>query len=139
MITISRLPALLIAGSILAPVVAQQVAEEQPRSLEQRFQARLDELRTANGFPGASLAAVLADGKTIAVSSGFADVENEVPLTSEDRLPSGSTGKTYVLAVFLQLVDEGKVGLDDLLSKYLREEEWFLDSPTTTRSRCAAC
>lgn len=37
----------------------------------------------------------------------------------------GSTGKTFVAAVALQLVSEGKLDLDAPMSKYLGEELWF--------------
>ena len=39
--------------------------------------------------------------------------------TPNDLLLQGSVGKTYVSAVALQLVHEGKIGLDDKIKKYL--------------------
>src|SRR5690606_34417756 len=42
-----------------------------------------------------------------------------------DRMLAGSTGKTFAAATALQLVKEGKIGLDDKVSKYLGAEEWF--------------
>ena len=38
---------------------------------------------------------------------------------------SGSIGKTYVAAVMLQLVAEGRAGLDDPVSRWLGGETWF--------------
>jgi D-alanyl-D-alanine carboxypeptidase len=43
----------------------------------------------------------------------------------------GSTGKTYVSAVALQLVKEGKINLDDMASKYFTDsdKDWFSRLP----------
>ncbi|MGH9768604.1 MAG: serine hydrolase domain-containing protein, partial [Blastocatellia bacterium] len=42
-----------------------------------------------------------------------------------DRMLAGSIGKTYVSAVALQLVEEGKLSLDDKIEKWLGKEPWF--------------
>lgn len=46
-------------------------------------------------------------------------------MTPESRLPSGSTGKTFVAALVLQLVAEGKLRLDDPVSRWLGKEPWL--------------
>jgi len=42
---------------------------------------------------------------------------------------AGSVGKTFFGAVALQLIAEGRIGLDDPISKYLGEETWFARLP----------
>jgi D-alanyl-D-alanine carboxypeptidase len=42
-----------------------------------------------------------------------------------DRMPAGSVGKTFAAATALQLIKEGKIGLDDKIEKYLGHEQWF--------------
>jgi len=91
------------------------------------LQARLDEVRETSGFPGATLAVVLADGRNINLASGLADPEEGIPMKPEDRMFSGSTGKTFVAVVVLQLVEEGALGLDQPLS------EFFGDTPGLAR------
>jgi D-alanyl-D-alanine carboxypeptidase len=59
------------------------------------------------------------------VASGLADVENNIPLAPSDRMLSGSIGKTYVAAVALQLVQEGRLKLDDRIERWLGREAWF--------------
>jgi D-alanyl-D-alanine carboxypeptidase len=76
-------------------------------------------------FPGVTVGFVLADGRSAGVSSGFADAAGKVPLKPGDRMLAGSIGKTFVAAVVLQLVEEGKVGLDDRLEKWLGKEPWY--------------
>ena len=45
---------------------------------------------------------------------------------------AGSVGKTFVAAVALQLIKEGKFALDDKISKYLGKEEWFSRLPNSS-------
>jgi D-alanyl-D-alanine carboxypeptidase len=49
---------------------------------------------------------------------GFADLATRRPLTLADHFRIGSNTKTFVISVLLQLVDEGKLHLDDPLSRF---------------------
>jgi D-alanyl-D-alanine carboxypeptidase len=49
------------------------------------------------------------------------------------RLLQGSVGKTYVAAIALQLVQEGRLSLDDPISKHLGREPWFHRLPNASR------
>jgi D-alanyl-D-alanine carboxypeptidase len=49
---------------------------------------------------------------------GFADLATRRPLTAADHFRIGSNTKTFVISVLLQLVDEGKLHLDDPLSRF---------------------
>ena len=46
-----------------------------------------------------------------------------------DRMLAGSTGKTFAAATALQLIKEGKIGLDEKVEKYLGSEPWFSRLP----------
>ena len=96
-----------------------------PEVIQAALQTLLDSVRNAGRWPGASLAVALPDGRIVSVASGLADTSAKVPLKTSDRLLSGSVGKTYVAAVALQLVSEGKLDLDAKISKYLGSEPWF--------------
>jgi D-alanyl-D-alanine carboxypeptidase len=100
-------------------------AEQDLGSLRERLQSSLDDLRSKAEFPGVSVGFVLPDGRSAGAASGYADVENKTPLKPTDRLLAGSVGKMFVAAVVLQLVEEGKIGLDDPVSKWLGREPWF--------------
>ncbi len=93
--------------------------------LRAALQARLDAFVAAGRVPGVSAGVVLADGTSLALAAGLADREKQTPLRPEDRLCAGSTGKTFVAAVALQLAGEGKLDLDALVGEYLGEEKWF--------------
>jgi D-alanyl-D-alanine carboxypeptidase len=88
-------------------------------------QLKLDEARAAAKFPGATVGFVLPDGRSGSVSTGFADLETRTPLKPSDRMLAGSIGKSFVAATALQLVQEGRLSLDEKIERWLRREPWF--------------
>jgi CubicO group peptidase (beta-lactamase class C family) len=60
------------------------------------------------------------DGQ-IALAKGFglANVELQVPVKPETVFQSGSVGKQFTATAVMMLVEEGKIGLDDRVNKYL--------------------
>lgn len=91
---------------------------------EEKLKSELEKIRQELNIPGINLALVTPD-KHIAVSVGYSDKENKILMNPEDVMFSGSTGKTFCAAIILQLIDEGKLGVDDQISKYFGQEEWF--------------
>lgn len=68
--------------------------------------------------PGLSIA-VVQDGKVVkAQGYGFANLEHKVPATADTIYQSGSVGKQFTSAAVMLLVEDGKIGLDDNISKY---------------------
>jgi CubicO group peptidase (beta-lactamase class C family) len=61
----------------------------------------------------------------LAKGYGMANVELDVPVKPETVFQSGSVGKQFVSAAVMMLVEEGKVSLDDSVTKY------FPDAPDT--------
>jgi CubicO group peptidase (beta-lactamase class C family) len=71
--------------------------------------------------PGIALL-VIRDGKAIKQQGyGFSNVELQVPVTPETIFQSGSVGKQFTATAVMMLVEEGKVSLDDPLTKYFPE------------------
>ena len=120
------LSAALLGGCAGAPAASSAPASD---ALSTALQRKLDSLRAAGGFPGASLAVVLRDGRSAAVATGYADTAARTPLRPSDRLMQGSVGKTYVAAVAMQLVHEGRLSLDAPISTYLGSRPWFSRLP----------
>jgi len=114
---------LLTFALLLAPALSNA------QDLRTLLQARLDSLHRAGSFAGAQLAVALPDGRTIAVATGWADTAKREAMTTTHLLPSGSVGKTYVSAVAMQLIHEGKFSLDDKVSTYLGDEAWYARLP----------
>jgi CubicO group peptidase (beta-lactamase class C family) len=74
-------------------------------------------------IPGLALL-VSRNGKIVrAEGFGLANVELQVPVKPETVFQSGSVGKQFTATAVMMLVEEGKVGLDDPLTKY------FPDAP----------
>ncbi len=94
-------------------------------ALRTRLQAALDSIHAAGWFPGVTAGVALGDGTAFGLASGFADTARRIRMTPDDRLLQGSVGKTYVAAVTLQLVHEGRIGLDAKVSSYLGAEPWY--------------
>jgi D-alanyl-D-alanine carboxypeptidase len=69
--------------------------------------------------PGLSLA-VIKDGKIIkAEGYGLANVELNVPARPETVYKIGSVSKQFIASGIMLLIEEGKVSLDDKISKFL--------------------
>jgi D-alanyl-D-alanine carboxypeptidase len=116
--------------AVLATLLVTARAEAQDTArLRTQLQAQLDSLLADSHTPGATAAVVLPDGQVIAVASGFADTAMRQRMTPQSRLPSGSTGKTFVAAIILQLVSEGRVRLDDPIRTWFGSEPWFARLP----------
>lgn len=83
-----------------------------------RLETLLEKLRQDLKIPAYS-AAIVKDQKVIwAKGFGYADLENKVPATEHTAYHLASLTKTFGSTILLQLVQEGKVKLDDPVSKY---------------------
>ncbi|MCI8632871.1 MAG: beta-lactamase family protein [Lachnospiraceae bacterium] len=65
--------------------------------------------------------------------SGFADLPNEVPNTRETKFASASAGKVFVAVGILQLIEQGRLQLDDTLGMFLSTELGEMDPQVTIR------
>jgi D-alanyl-D-alanine carboxypeptidase len=90
-----------------------------------RFQAELDRLARQEGFPGATAAALLPDGRIIGAATGMADKERRIPMRPDTRMLGASIGKMFVAATALSLVHEGALDLDAPIGRWLEREPWF--------------
>jgi CubicO group peptidase (beta-lactamase class C family) len=76
-------------------------------------------------LPGLSLLVVQRGKIVLAEGFGLANVELQVPVKPETVFQSGSVGKQFTATAVMMLVEEGKIRLDDPLTKY------FSDAPAT--------
>ena len=95
------------------------------------FATRIDDyIRTemqSQQIPGVALA-VVKDGQVVlARGYGLANVEHQIPVKPETIFQSGSTGKQFTATAVLMLVEEGKLSLEDKITKY------FTDAPEAWR------
>ncbi len=90
-----------------------------------QISSTLDSLIEFNKVPGLNFSFITAEGKQYNYSSGYADKKMQKYLTGENVLFSGSIGKTYNVAVIMQLVDEGKLKLDDKFTDHVTDLDWL--------------
>ena len=77
--------------------------------------------RKSQKIPGVSLA-VCRDGRIVkAAGYGLANVEWDIPVTPETIFQTGSVGKQFTATAVMMLVEEGKLGLDDKIVKFIPE------------------
>jgi D-alanyl-D-alanine carboxypeptidase len=120
---------LLAVCLFLSVVVQAQTDVASKTTLKNALQLKLDEWHKAGSFPGATLGVVLANGESFGLAVGVSDRETKKRMMPNDRMLAGSVGKTFAAATALQLIKEGKIGLDDRIEKYLGTEPWFSRLP----------
>ena len=72
-------------------------------------------------IPGIALLVVQDNKVVLSKGYGFSNVELQVPVKPETVFQSGSMGKQFTATAVMMLVEEGKVGLEDPLTKYFPE------------------
>lgn len=117
---------LVVALSLSASAFSQdakQKATSQPASDTDaarlaHLDVLLENLRQELKIPALS-AAIVKDQKVIwAKGFGYADLENKIPATEHTSYHLASLTKTFASTILMQLIQEGKVNLDDPVSKY---------------------
>ena len=76
-------------------------------------------------IPGVAIGVYSRGRILLAKGYGLANIELNVPVKPETIFQSGSVGKQFVSAAIMMLVEEGKLSIDDSVTKY------FPDAPAT--------
>jgi CubicO group peptidase (beta-lactamase class C family) len=88
------------------------------------LKAQLETILRDEHIPGVSVAIVHRDGPEWVAGVGLADVASGTPATSATLFRIGSTSKAFTSLAILQLVNEGKISLQDSVHK-LVPDVWF--------------
>ncbi|WP_367043899.1 serine hydrolase domain-containing protein [Streptomyces sp. Je 1-332] len=128
--------AALLAASLWAPTTAQPAAADQrpiaahpdkgdcPKSLGRGLTSRLDKAMNDVGkkadIPGAVVGLWMPGKGCYVRSMGVADLRTGKPMSADSFVRIGSETKTFTVTALLQLVDEGRVKLDDPISTYVK-------------------
>ena len=116
MMTMAGKAALALLGGMA--LAAAQPAAAVPGDFEARADALLERAFPADG-PGAAVI-VTENGRTVYVRGrGLADVAAGRPIAPDTVFRLGSITKQFTAAVILQLANEGRLSLDDPLSRFL--------------------
>jgi D-alanyl-D-alanine carboxypeptidase len=123
----------IAAATVLA--AAPRADEPAPLAtvpLETRLSDRLAALVAGGKAPGVTAAVAFADGRRIGLAWGTTERGGGRALRADDRMLGGSTGKTFVAALALQLEAEGLISLDELLSRRFGGQVWYDALPGAT-------
>jgi CubicO group peptidase (beta-lactamase class C family) len=114
-----KLITLLLSILFIQTVVAQETPIlDKVSKLETKIDALVQQYRDLDLFAGVVL--VAERGRPVYHKAfGYADRKNKRPNTIDTKFDIGSMNKAFTKVVTLQLVKEGKLSLDDPLSKYL--------------------
>jgi len=93
------------------------IAQELPSSVSDYVKAEMERQH----IPGLSLLVARSGKVVLAQGFGLANVELQVPVKPETIFQSGSVGKQFTATALMMLVEAGKVGLDDPLTKYFKD------------------
>jgi D-alanyl-D-alanine carboxypeptidase len=102
--------------------VTAQTSDSLPDKVDEYILAEMKKAK----IPGIALA-VVKDGKVLkAKGYGFANIEHQVPVKPETIFQSGSVGKQFTATAVMMLVEDGKLNLDDKITKYFTDapEHW---------------
>jgi CubicO group peptidase (beta-lactamase class C family) len=111
--------AVLALGLLVSRAMAAQALRD--TALDSRVDAYIDSQLKAQHIPAFGLG-VMRDGHIIkARGYGVANVELNVPATAETIFQTGSVGKQFTATAVMMLVQDGKLGLDDKISRYFPE------------------
>lgn len=118
---IRRKPAMACAVLLLFAVSLLRAQTE--GSLSPQLRTSIDDIANqvlkTTGVPSASIA-VVQDGKIAYVQAyGAAKLDPHAPATPQMRYSIGSISKQFTAAAILLLAEEGKLSLDDPVSKYV--------------------
>ncbi len=74
-----------------------------------------------NGVPSMSIALVRGDSIVWKAAFGYSNMRTRTPATTETLYSTGSSFKSVTATAVMQLVDQGKIKLDDPINQYLGE------------------
>jgi CubicO group peptidase (beta-lactamase class C family) len=111
------------ASLVLALLTVPAAAVAAPDTLDAGLRARIDdaarEVLRSSGAPSASIAVVRDGALVYAQAYGQARIEPATPAAPGMRYSIGSISKQVTATAILLLAEEGKLSLDDTISRWL--------------------
>jgi D-alanyl-D-alanine carboxypeptidase len=120
-VTLAMLVAAAAGAIVLVPMFRARVPHVDPSIVDpaDRVRAFLDELLRDGLAPGLQYVAVGPTGVRLDYAGGTADLGRRTPMTSGTTMMWYSVSKTITAAAVLQLVADGRIGLDDAVDRYV--------------------
>ena len=119
-----KLTAIILAATLLlSPIALHAAAPPEPFELTKQVATeQATQLMEALSIAGMTIALVDAEtGYTWLLPLGYADAENQTPVTEHTLFSIGSTAKLFTAVAIMQLVEDGLLDLDEPIVTYLPE------------------
>jgi beta-lactamase class C len=111
----------LLLPALLLPFVAGAASAGDLTGAVERLVGReIQAILPADGIGGAAVA-VRIDGRTLFFNYGWADAANKRPITSDSLFNIASLRKLFEATVIADAVQQGELGLDDLVANHVSE------------------
>ncbi|TJY36045.1 serine hydrolase domain-containing protein [Pontimicrobium aquaticum] len=94
---------------------------------------KLDAIWEESNAPGISISVVFPNGEAKTFTRGYANVEKKIKMSAKTKMLGGSTGKVFYSVVALQLIEEGKLKLDEPIYNVMSEYSWFDKIPNANQ------
>jgi CubicO group peptidase (beta-lactamase class C family) len=111
------LPALLVCCAAVAapsPTPRPALTAEQLGAIDTFVQSEMAQMQ----IPGVAVGVFSRGEMLLAKGYGLANVELDVPVKPETVFQSASIGKQFTATAIMMLVEQGRVSLDDSITKY---------------------
>ena len=118
-IDLKTLRCLIIFFLIVISACKKEISVDENAQSVNQIKSIADSIIQNTKVPG--LVAIIIDKKkniNLSYAVGLSDIPNKIPITKENTFRIGSNTKTFTGTILLQLVEEGKVLLEDPLSTY---------------------
>lgn len=110
---------LVLAGCSGDPQAAPTPAQL-PVETTQALQSQLTKTMQRNGVPGAVVEVCAPGYEDWGTAQGVVNLDNNIPMTTDTVWPIRSVTKSVTVTLILQLVDEGKLSLDDTIDTWVK-------------------
>jgi D-alanyl-D-alanine carboxypeptidase len=131
--SIRYLGVLVLVGTLVLPLVAQNAPpgastanDPDVVGAERLFSAWIEGQIAYRGLPGIAVGVVSDQELVWSKGFGFADIKAKLPITATTKFRMAWNSKLFTAIAIMQLREEGKLGLDDPVVKYL---PWFKEKP----------
>ena len=110
-----------LATSSLLTLICAGIASAQTTAVRDSIDRFVQAELTRQRIPGISVAVLRGDSVILSRGYGFANVEQRIPATDSTVYMVGSLTKPVIAAAIVLLTQQGRLKLDDPITKYLAE------------------
>ena len=128
-----RLIGLLVLAVLPGSAAIAQRGQFDLEKTKKVLSGLIEKTLAENGVPSMSIALVRGDSIVWTAAFGYANMRTRTPATTATLYSTGSSFKSVTATAVMQLVEQGKVQLDDPINRYLGESQVHdqADKPVT--------